>query len=204
MKYGDFTLGHIEAILNKIGGEEGARKLLAGEVEIVPVGKKVVEKTSFLVCDGSFSAVNLTARHYPQKYYRTGSGLYVGQDFVDRILKAAEPTEVGRRFKKTSYRKLEQNASGKKIKLERSKDIWTATDFCAWLSAKLAKQSNGEDGELLNTGWANLFLVEGFNRAVFVVSVGWYSVDREWVVDAWLLDGEWRAGSRFVSKPIVL
>jgi hypothetical protein len=32
MKYSDFTLGEIEAVLNKLGGREGVRKFLSGEL----------------------------------------------------------------------------------------------------------------------------------------------------------------------------
>ena len=35
MKYNDFTLGQIEAIMNKIGGEYGIKQLLSGETRIV-------------------------------------------------------------------------------------------------------------------------------------------------------------------------
>ncbi len=34
MKYKNFTLGQIEAIINKLGGEQGAKDFLAGQVEI--------------------------------------------------------------------------------------------------------------------------------------------------------------------------
>jgi len=37
MKYGKFTLGQIEAILNKLGGEEGAEALLRGEVVLTQI-----------------------------------------------------------------------------------------------------------------------------------------------------------------------
>ena len=36
MKYGDFTLGQVEAVINKLGGEEGALKFLRGELVVQP------------------------------------------------------------------------------------------------------------------------------------------------------------------------
>lgn len=35
MKYGRYTLGQIEAVLNKLGGEEGVDRFLAGDREVV-------------------------------------------------------------------------------------------------------------------------------------------------------------------------
>jgi hypothetical protein len=206
MKYGVVSLGKIEALLNKIGGEEGMRRLLAGELKVVPVGNVAVpvKKQGFLVRDGSFSSVDLTERFDPRKFYQTREGLYVWSDFTGRIVAVAKPTEAGRKFKKVSCWKLEKSSTGEMLKNVRPNDIWTATDFCAWLSAKLTKQPNGEEGELLNNGWANLFLVEGASCAVFVVYVGWDSIDRKWLVHAWNLGYEWYAGHRFVSKPIAL
>lgn len=192
-------------MLNRVGGEEGMKRLLAGELKVVPVGeaaKKPVKKPGVLVRDGSFSAVELTTRHDPRKFYQTRAGLYVWSGFVNWVVAAAAPSEAGRTFKKTSAWKLTKNATGKTLMTARPKDVWTATDFCAWLSVKLAAQPNGEAGELLNTGWANLFLVEGVNSEARVVGVRWNSVRREWHVGAWALGGEGGAGHRFASKPI--
>ena len=36
MKYGNLTLGQIEAGINKIGGEDAFMRLLAGELNVVP------------------------------------------------------------------------------------------------------------------------------------------------------------------------
>lgn len=35
MKYGKFNLGQIEAVVNKLGGTDGARRFLAGELVVV-------------------------------------------------------------------------------------------------------------------------------------------------------------------------
>lgn len=40
MKYGKLTLGQIEAVLNKLGGEEGVQRFLAGEL-VVKLAEKV-------------------------------------------------------------------------------------------------------------------------------------------------------------------
>ena len=45
MKYGKLTMGQMEAIINKLGGEEGARRLLSGELMVsVPRFTKMTVK----------------------------------------------------------------------------------------------------------------------------------------------------------------
>lgn len=48
MKYGNLTLGQVEAIANKLGGEEGVKRFLAGELVV-----KEVEKSNLLRIDRS-------------------------------------------------------------------------------------------------------------------------------------------------------
>lgn len=205
-KYGKIGLGQIEALINKVGGEDGMRGLLAGELKVVPVNEssRPVRKQRILVRDGSFSAVTLSTQFDPGKFYQTKEGLYVWDDFKTRIVSAAEPVKAEVGFKKTTFWKFTQVATGQDLFAERPKDVWSATDFCAWLSVKLTQQSNGQAGELLNTGYANLFLVQGINGSVFVVDVDWYSIFRKWFVHTWSLGDDWNAERRFVSKPIAL
>lgn len=206
MKYRKITWGKMEAVINKIGGEEGMDRLLAGELKVVPVSgdaARPVRKQGALTRDGSFSAVTLTKRFDPREFYRDRQGLYVWSDFSTRILPAANPV-AGSGFKRTTSWTLVKGATGQDLLSERPKDVWQATSFCAWLSVKLDKQSRGESGELLNTGYANLFLVKGVNGSVFVVFVHWDSVGRKWLVHTWPLGVGWDAGHRFVSKPIAL
>jgi hypothetical protein len=204
MKYGKVTLGQVEAVINKLGGEEKLDSLLAGKLKVVPVDKAgKMAKTSrpkLLVRDGSYSAVTLNERHVPGLFYRDRGGLCVFPDFLGNVVSAAMSTEAGKKFKKVLCFKLATDATGEQLKSERPDSVWTATYFCAWLAAKLQKQPNGERGELLNTGWANLFLVEGINGGVFVVGVVWGSGGREWVVSTGRLGYAWNAGRRFASR----
>jgi len=202
-KYGGVTLGKVEAAINKLGGEEGLDGLLAGKLMIVPVDEAgKVAKTSrpkLLVREGIYSAVTLNESHNPGLFYRDRAGLYVSPDFVGKIVSTAGSTEAGKKFRKVPRFKLTANATGEQLKSERPDSVWTATDFCVWLEAKLQKQPNGERGELLNTGWANLFLVEGITGGVIVVYVGWDSGYRQWDVNIWQLGNTWGAGCRFAS-----
>lgn len=201
MKYGKVTLGNIEAAINKLGGEKGLERLLAGELKVVSVDNVVntarTSRPRLLVRDGDHSAVTLNERHNPGLFYRDRAGLYVSPNFFGKIVSAARPTEAGKKFKKISRFRLAADATGEQLRSGCPDSVWNATDFCAWLAAKLTNQSNGEEGELLTTGWANLFLVEGISEVVAVVY--WFSGYREWYVGARRLDRTWFAGGRFAS-----
>lgn len=204
MKYGKVTLGNIEAAINKLGGEKGVERLLAGELKVVSVDNVVntarTSRPRLLVRDGGYSAVTLSEVHNPSLFYSNRANLYVSPDFLGKIVRVAGSTETGKKFKKISRFRLAADATGEQLRSERPDSVWTATDFCAWLAAKLQKQPNGEEGEFLTTGWANLFLVEGINGEVVLVYVYWYSGYREWYVNAWRLDFTWYAGNRFASR----
>ena len=45
MKYGEWTLGQTEALINKCGGEDRAKRFLAGELVLVDNSKKVADVT---------------------------------------------------------------------------------------------------------------------------------------------------------------
>ena len=203
MKYGKVPLGKIEAAINKLGGEKGLDRLLAGKSKVVTADNVVnTAKTSrlrLLIRDGDHSAVTLNERHNPGLFYRDRAGLYVSSNFLGKIVSAAVPTEAGKKFKKISRFRLAADATGEQLRSGCPDSVWNATDFCAWLAAKLTNQSNGEEGEFLATGWANLFLVEGINSEVVLVRVHWYSGVRRWSVDTWRLDDTWGAGRRFTS-----
>lgn len=68
--------------------------------------------------------------------------------------------------------------------------------FCAYLYALIEKQKNGENGLLLNNGYANLFYVKTLSE-VMVVIVSWSADVREWNVNANRRDDfQWFAGDR--------
>lgn len=205
MKYGDVNLGQIEAAINKLGGKDGLKRFLAGELKVVPkdaAGKSIKSsQPKVLVRTGDFSPIEINGRFDPKAFYQTRDSLYVWSNFNERIVAAAQIVEAGKKFGKVPRFKLVRNATGKMLKTARPKAVWNATDFYAWLAAKIDKQANGEAGELLNTGWANLFLVEGVGEVV-VVYVNWNSVPRYWNLNTWRLGNEWNAGNLFASKPI--
>lgn len=68
----------------------------------------------------------------------------------------------------------------------------------------MEKQKNGEDGVLLNNGWANIFCVRDHNGVLRAVDVCWDSGG--WLVDAYevVFPRKWYAGFRVFSRNSVL
>ena len=65
---------------------------------------------------------------------------------------------------------------------------FTPEEFGAVISHLLTKQPNGENGNLLTNGYANIFYVQLEDRLV-AVFVRWLSDYREWGFDAYAVDG---------------
>ncbi len=67
------------------------------------------------------------------------------------------------------------------------------------ISRLIEKQANGEAGDLLVNGWANIFYVYDFGGVLRAVYVRWY--DGGWYVRAYSVDdsGGWDAGDRVFS-----
>jgi hypothetical protein len=142
-----------------------------------------------LVAKGTVT-VALTKPHDPGNYYQDRAGLYVYDDFHKRILGNANPIASAdpatlRRFV------LARDASGKEIEAELgTNQEFSETDVCWIIAEMIAKQPNGEPGDLDNSDdMANLF-----HTPSFVVGVGWDADDRGWDVNAWRRDvGRWGA-----------
>ncbi len=68
------------------------------------------------------------------------------------------------------------------------------------------KQMNGEEGQLLTNGYLNLFYVIGKDGVLFVVSLRWRGVGREWFARAWRLGefGNWDSDRRVFRNTLSL
>ena len=124
----------------------------------------------------------------PKDFFQTGTGLYIWDSFENRVLSAAGVEKPAGKAKLKSF-DLTRNAYDREIKAE----LVAKHEVKLWHIAKLIEaQPSGEDGPLLNNGYANLFYT-----ASTVVSVVWVSDDRYWDVRVWDLDGrQWLGGSR--------
>lgn len=137
--------------------------------------------------------VEVTAEFNPQEFFRDREGLFVYSSFKEHILEKASIVSAGTKFELSSF-KLIRSAEDEEIEKELpEKHIFSESDVCAIIAELISKQPKGEEGELLNTGYWNLFYTESF-----VVDVSWR--DGEWYVSAWDRDSYgWSDGSRVFS-----
>jgi len=176
MKYGQLNLGQIEALVNKLGGMDAVMSILRGDA----VG-------------GNFD-------HH--KFFQNRKGLWISEEFVERILSVTKKTERIQLPKHVSGFTLPKNMSDAEIRRELGDNhVFSATEGCVAIDEMIYRQPNGENGDLVNDGKANIFYVRGEGREVFTVGVRWDAGAREWIVFAYrLVDYRWSAGRRAFSR----
>ncbi|MDP2704670.1 MAG: hypothetical protein Q8P01_05725 [bacterium] len=138
----------------------------------------------------------------PKVFFRTREGLWVWDKFVDRVLSVVNPTEAALEATLQSF-DLVLPASDKKIRAELPEGhaFDDAGVFSANLAGMIGRQPNGEQGDLLTSGYANIFYVRGLGDEVFAVDVDWDSHVRGWRVVAGSLGHfRWGAGRRVFSS----
>lgn len=135
----------------------------------------------------------------PKEFFQDREGLMVWDDFKPRILDKAEPTKAGAEFKLMSA-DFAKNLLDEEIESALPKEhLFSETEVSALVASLISKQPKGEDGMLLNNGYANLFYTPAF-----VVGVGWGSGSSGWGVGTWLRDHYgWSEGVRVFSPATV-
>ena len=121
---------------------------------------------------------------------------YLGDDFRAWFIGKTEDQFIG----STVYgRKLKKDSVDSPILAELGGNEAAETTLTE-LYAAMAAQPNGESGNLLNGGWANIFYIKDVNGIL-------RAVDARWSVDGWYLDAisvedtsRWLAGRRAFSR----
>ncbi len=136
---------------------------------ILPVLRGMAEVRLLINTLTSYDPITVTLadRHDPNEFYQTRSGLYVGGDFHKKVVKAAKTTDAGASFT-LNCAELMRNLTDSEIESALPKEhYFDETTLCAVIAALIANQLNGEEGTLLNNGYANLFYTR--SCAVLVV-----------------------------------
>ncbi|MDD2934903.1 MAG: hypothetical protein PHX25_00315 [Candidatus Pacebacteria bacterium] len=138
----------------------------------------------------------------PRKFFVTRQGLWVSDNFRDRILSVAKKiAKVSMDGANHFDLPTPMNDAETQKRLGEGYIYEDASEFCSVLAGMIDRQPNGEVGVLVNNGKANIFYVRGKNDEVFAVIVYWNADDREWRVIAYLLDGSrWSADCRAFSR----
>ncbi|MBU6388647.1 hypothetical protein KGQ72_02130 [Patescibacteria group bacterium] len=184
MKYATLDLGTIEAVFNKLGGLEGAKRFLSGAAEVVL--KSILSLVNGKVASDAIKTFD------PHSFYTMRGGLWIGNFFRDNVLaKAASIKKLSATTLKSFD--LTKNAYDRDIIpcLPQNYEF-DISEALARIAQMIERQPDGKEGDLLNNGYANLFYVPGY-----VVGVDWRADGRGWGVSAWERDdGRWNAGSR--------
>lgn len=134
-------------------------------------------------------------------FFLNGPKLYLWDNFKNRVLSEIPdliPAFTGSVIKT----QLTKNMTDAEIQAELGNPTpFTVPEFAAIISNLIGKQPKGENGILLNNGYANIFYVKLANGSVVAVFVGWFGGDRGWYFTAVSLDsGLWFGGRCVFSR----
>lgn len=171
----------VEAVFNKLGGVEGARRFLANELLLMERPRP-----------NSSVPLDINA------FFQTREGLWVSDSFCKLVVAKVSPG--GDRVVAAKGQKLDRNMNDEKIEeMLGNGHVFDGDVLCHTLAKMIQNQWGGKSGQLLNNGYANLFYLSSC-----VVHVYWRAVDRRWYVDAWERGGhEWRAVNQVFSPATV-
>lgn len=144
--------------------------------------------------------INRRRMFNPRTYFKNRDGLYVWDTFFERILSKQPTTMPYRGLEGVTSEMLQRNMYDKEIideLLGGMEEVRKHAVTLDQIAAKIDLQPNGEDGELLNNGYANIFYVLD-GDVLSAVNVDWLSDHCKWFVNAWPLDGGgyWYAGDQ--------
>ena len=199
MKYGNITLGQIEAGINKIGGEEAFMRLLRDELMVSEaIAKRLLERLSTTIAIPAVEQFT-AAEHFvintseEAKVKISGFGSNFSKHFLSKIEKggvAAEELAVNKLLE-DAFDSAIITVLGGEAKIE----ITLGQFFAAF-----TKQPNGEDSPLLTNRYANIGYVRDDEGVLWAVGGGWS--DDGWYFGAYPLDGpfRWRADRQVLSR----
>jgi len=198
MKYANLNLGQIEAIGNRLGGERGIDRFLAGELIVSEKPRPTTEPRTFKVlrpmdlpaAPATFSADETFFAKKPCVKIS-----YLGDNFRSWFAGAVEENAPSAPLVGFD---LTQSAEDSEIIEDLGGEARAEVTLCE-IWRLMQRQSSGEGGVLLTNGYANVFCVRGKDGVLRTVSVYWDGLG--WGVDADALgDSRWLGGHRVFSR----
>lgn len=197
MKYGELNLGQIEALVNKLGGMDAVKQILSETAKVVV--EKVKEVLLQLVATVSVAA--RTTKFVVAKELSVGDhdGLKIAhwsdnfkELFGDRV---EEPTAGSELI----ILRLTRYAYDTEIVADLGGDAKAGTTLSEF-KVLLAKQGNGQKGNLLTNGYANIAYIRDVNNVLRVVCGHWDGGG--WRLDAGSIDdpSRWNDDYQVVSR----
>lgn len=190
----NLTMGQMNAIVKMLGGEEGALRFLAGNVEVIV--KSVLDFVATVVLPAQ-------PRFVARDHFKVDTSAkakvkiaFIWSGFQPFLEKTEEP--VGETT--LAVRKLTKDLLDKEIRKELGgeKEETTLSQF--W--AMLEKQGHGQAGELLTNGYANIFYIRDAENTLWAVRAYWDADRGGWDVHARSVTRPpwWHAEDRVVSR----
>jgi len=186
MKYGELNLGQIEAAVNKLGGMDGVRRLLSGDLVVKAVGLLKRVATAHTPAVKRF-----VARDHLADCNIGWTGENFKSLFLDKVYK-----DVGE--EKLAIHRLEKASLDAPILYELGERPNTSI---AHLFSLIKRQKNGEKGDLLTNGYVNIVYDYDDEGNFWAVIARWRSGDGSWDVEASSVEDRdgWFAGYQVVS-----
>lgn len=200
MKYGELNLGQIEALVNKLGGMDGVRRFLSGELVVK------AEELEFLLELIEVITLPATAEKF------VASDKFVVNTRPDARVKICG---LGSNFQNWFLNKFEEPIGKTTLRCQKlrkaSRDIPIINELggedraettITEIYALLERQKSGEKGALLNNGCTNIFYVPDVNGILRAVNVSWGDWDDGWYVDADAVEDPhgWHDGYQVFSR----
>lgn len=191
MKYGELTLGQIEALVNKVGGMEGVQRILTDATEVVV---KAATKLLELVTTVETTGI---------KAFKAGGKFREG-----KTTDGVKIAWLSDNFKENFLGKTEQNVAQAAFRIQKLKKASldelgdTAEIFLAQLWELLKKQGNGQRGDLLVSGYANITYIRDSSGNLWAVCAHWRADHDGWHVNADSVTDPslWYADNQVVSR----
>lgn len=163
--------------------EEMIFDALKSKKDLIP---QMAEKIADLIAGAKTSIQSFFKESGPVK-------LWLGDNFKNWILsKMPESFEPPKSVKHILPRSMADKEIISEYKIRPYSSV---SELLSVIYDKIIKQPNGEEGELLNNGYANIFYVQLEGARVVAVDVDWDSANRGWGLGAYgLVDRRWFDG----------
>ena len=198
------TVDKIQAIWNMVGGEEMVDALIQGraklEVKLVQILNWIGTTTISATTEKFVAKDKFRKDSKEVKFY----GIW--NNFTEWFLSGNGKIEEPIDEKELRYGKLIKSSVDGPIVEElggEAKAETTLTELHDLLKKQangLKKQANGEEGDLLTNGYANIFYVKDTSGVLRAVNVAWF--DAGWIVSARSVEypHDWFVGFRVFSR----
>ena len=200
-KYNDLTVGQMEAAINKMGGWENFQAFLRDEYTLTKVAKAVAAALLTMIGTVSIAATPTEFVTSEKFVVNTKASAkvkisYVGDNFKTWFSDKVEAPFAGSEL---CYQKLAKNSRDLPIIEELGGEEKAETTLTE-MFALMERQGHGQEGALLNNGWANIFYVRDVNALLRTVRVSWRN--GSWGVPAFPIDrpNGWLADRQVFSR----